>query len=83
MAGSRDGFPSHCHLVLLYMDANLSLMGEGGSDVKGMRYHLHWPTNGSWQVMVQSLLTGVFPSRCTIWADAAPNRLPWGARPQD
>jgi hypothetical protein len=58
-AGTWDGLPRHRHLVRVYLDAMLPL-------VEGLCWCLHRPTNYSWKIMVQSLLTDVVPSHRTV-----------------
>jgi hypothetical protein len=49
-------------------------------DVDGQAYRLCHPMNCSWQVSVQSLLTGAVPSRRSAWGGVALVRLSGGCK---
>jgi hypothetical protein len=76
VAGAPDGFLRCHHLVILYLDAKLPLVGGGGGDVMGLCRRQRRRTNNSWKARGQIFLAGVIPSHRTIWAGVAYKCLP-------
>jgi hypothetical protein len=70
--GARYDFWGCDRIALLRLVAKLSHVG---ADVDRLACSLHWPTDCSWQTRVQSLLTCIILSCCTVWASVALDHL--------